>query len=51
MMKGALEVPGFYSADKVGIYRHRQPAKFDWDYITPKINKGSAPEIVFGSVM
>ncbi len=44
-MKGALEVPGFHSADKVGIYRTQQPAKFDWDYVTPKINEGSAPEM------
>lgn len=43
-MKGALEVPGFHSADKVGIYQ-RQPAKFNWDYVTPNINKGSAPEM------
>lgn len=50
-MKGALEVPGFYSADKVGIYWQQQPAKFDLDYITAKINKDSAPEIVFGAVM
>ena len=38
-MKGAFEVPGFHSADKVGIYRQQQPTKFNWDYVTPKINK------------
>lgn len=44
-MKGALEVPGFHSADKVGIYRQQQPTKFNWDYVTPKINKGNAPKM------
>lgn len=44
-MKGALEVPGFHSADKVGIYRQQQQAKFDWDCITTKINKGCAPKM------
>lgn len=44
-MKGPLEVPGFHSADKVGIYRQQQPAKFDCHYITPKINKRTTPEM------
>lgn len=44
-MKGVLEVPGFHSADKVGIYWKQQPVKFNWDYITPKINKGCGPEM------
>lgn len=44
-MKGALEVPGFHSADKVAIYRQQQTAKFDCDYVSPKNNKGSTPEL------
>lgn len=40
-------MPSVLLADKVSVYRQKQQAKFNWNYVTPQMITEGAPEMFY----